>query len=165
MCRYPLRKAVFATLLLALSPLLPARAQKLDQLVPRNVALKQMIYQGRSAVQLIADADADNGSSYAMVKDTCFLDGTIEVNVAGKPAAGAGPEARGFIGIAFRLRDNKYEYIYLRPTNGRADNQVRRIIPHSTVHIRNSTSPACGRNHRRCTSPTWICSPACGQNT
>lgn len=35
-------------------------------------------------------------------------------------------EARGFIGIVFRLRDDRLEYIYLRPTNGRADDQVRR---------------------------------------
>ena len=41
--------------------------------------------------------------------------------------------ARGFIGIAFRMQtDGKYEYIYLRPTNGRADDQVRRN--HSTQY-------------------------------
>jgi hypothetical protein len=55
------------------------------------------------------------------------------VDVAGQPAAGAGGGARGFIGIAFRLQeDGKYEYIYLRPTNGRADDQVRRN--HSTQY-------------------------------
>jgi hypothetical protein len=137
MCRHhslrkTLRKAVLATSLLAFPLLFPARAQKLEQLVPRNVALNQITYQGRSAVQLIAAPDAVNGSSYAIVKDTSFRDGTIEVAVAGKPGAGAGAGARGFIGIAFRLRDNKYEYIYLRPTNGRADDQVRRN--HSTQY-------------------------------
>jgi hypothetical protein len=36
--------------------------------------------------------------------------------------------ARGFIGIAFRVNDssNKFECIYIRPTNGRADNQLQR---------------------------------------
>src|SRR5678816_4251603 len=36
--------------------------------------------------------------------------------------------ARGFIGIAFRINDSntKYESFYIRPTNGRADDQVRR---------------------------------------
>ena len=38
----------------------------------------------------------------------------------------------GFIGIAFRLQNGKFEYIYLRPTNGRADDQVRRN--HSTQY-------------------------------
>jgi hypothetical protein len=101
-------------------------------LVPRNVVLNQMTYQSRSTVQLIAAPDAANGSSYAIVKNASFRDGTIEVDLAGKPAAGAGAGARGFIGIAFRLQDNKYEYIYLRPTNGRADDQVRRN--HSTQY-------------------------------
>lgn len=91
-----------------------------------------MNYQGRSAVQIIALPDAANASSYAVVKGVSFQDGAIEVNVAGKPAVGAGPDARGFIGIAFRLRNNRYEYIYIRPTNGRADDQVRRN--HSTQY-------------------------------
>ena len=36
--------------------------------------------------------------------------------------------ARGFIGIAFRINDNnsKFECIYIRPTNGRANDQIRR---------------------------------------
>jgi hypothetical protein len=82
---------------------------------------------------LIAAPDAANAASYAIVKDAMFRDGTIEVDLAGQPAAGAGTGARGFIGIAFRLQaDGRYEYIYLRPTNGRADDQVRRN--HSTQY-------------------------------
>jgi hypothetical protein len=61
-----------------------------------------------------------------------FHDGTIIVDVAGKPGANAGPAARGFIGIAFRVQGERYEHIYLRPTNGRADDQVRRN--HSTQY-------------------------------
>lgn len=128
----PLIKTVLAVSFFVLPITFPVRAQNLDQLVPRNVSLDRMTYQGRSAVRLIAAADAENGSSYAILKDTRFRDGTIEVDLAGKPAAGAGPGARGFIGIAFRLQDSKYEYIYLRPTNGRADDQVRRN--HSTQY-------------------------------
>jgi len=54
------------------------------------------------------------------------------VELAGRPAAGAAGSARGFIGIAFRLQNGQFEYIYLRPTNGRADDQVRRN--HSTQY-------------------------------
>jgi hypothetical protein len=38
------------------------------------------------------------------------------------------PTARGFIGVAFRIdeQNTKYESIYSRPTNGRADDQIRR---------------------------------------
>ena len=129
---HPHTKAKVIAVLLALPLARPVRAQNLDQLVPRNVSLDRMTYQGRSAVRLIAAPDAANGSSYSILKDASFQDGTIEVDLAGKPSAGAGPGARGFIGIAFRLQDEKYEYIYLRPTNGRADDQVRRN--HSTQY-------------------------------
>src|SRR4029078_11984518 len=45
---------------------------------------------------------------------------------------GAVEGARGFIGIAFRVKDGRFEYVYLRPTNGRGDEQVRR--DHSTQY-------------------------------
>ena len=108
-------------------------AQSADQLAGKGVTIAQKTFKGRSAVQLIATPDADNGASYAVIKGSAFRDGTIEVDLAGQPAAGAGEGARGFIGIAFRLQaDGRYEYIYLRPTNGRADDQVRRN--HSTQY-------------------------------
>jgi hypothetical protein len=57
-----------------------------------------------------------------------FANGIIEVEVAGEPAPGAGSGARGFVGIAFRLQDDMqtYDAFYLRPTNGRAEDQERR---------------------------------------
>ena len=111
----------------------PLAAQSADRLEARNVSTAQLTFKGRSAIQVLAAPDAPNAASYAIVKDASFLDGTIEVELAGQPAAGAGSAARGFIGIAFRLQgDGAYEYIYLRPTNGRADDQVRRN--HSTQY-------------------------------
>ncbi len=108
-------------------------AQNLDRLQGKNVSIVQTNFTGRSATQIIAAPEAANATSYAVVKDVSFRDGTIEVELAGQPAAGAGSGARGFIGIAFRLQGNgAYEYIYLRPTNGRADDQVRRN--HSTQY-------------------------------
>jgi hypothetical protein len=125
-------KAAFAGSVLAVFLASAARAQNLDQLIPRNVSLGQTTYQARAAVRLISASDAANGSSYAILKGASFRDGTIAVDLAGKPSAGAGPAARGFIGMAFRMENDKYEYIYLRPTNGRADDQVRRN--HSTQY-------------------------------
>jgi hypothetical protein len=111
----------------------PANGQSPDRLVARKVAISQTSFKGRSAVQVIADATAGNAESYAVLKDVMFRDGVIEVDLAGQPAGGAAATARGFIGIAFRLHaDGRYEYIYLRPTNGRADDQVRRN--HSTQY-------------------------------
>lgn len=100
--------------------------QTADQLDARGASVSKAMYQGKSALRVDASLDASNGTSYAVVKGSRFHNGTIEVELAGKPAASAGPAARGFIGIAFRLQGDKYEYIYLRPTNGRADDQVRR---------------------------------------
>jgi hypothetical protein len=115
-------------------PPFPVAAQSADRLVGKNVSIAQTTYKGRSAIQVIATPGAKNATSYAVVEDISFRDGTIEVDLAGNPAAGAAVlGARGFIGIAFRLDDDgKYEYIYLRPTNGRADDQVRRN--HSTQY-------------------------------
>ena len=108
-------------------------AQSADRLTGKNVSIVQTNYQGRGAVQVIAKAHAANATSYASVKDVAFRDGVIEVDLAGRPGAGAAAGARGFIGIAFRVQaDGRYEYIYLRPTNGRADDQIRRN--HSTQY-------------------------------
>jgi hypothetical protein len=108
-------------------------AQTADQLVGKNVSIARISYKGRNAIQIIATPEAANASSYATIKNRSFLDGTIEVDLAGQPTANASAGARGFIGVAFRLHgDGSYEYIYLRPTNGRADDQIRRN--HSTQY-------------------------------
>jgi hypothetical protein len=120
-------------LLLAALVAVPLAAQSAEQLIAKNVSIAQTGFRGRSAIQLVTKPDAANGASYALVKDVSFRDGAIEVDVAGQPAAGASADARGFIGIAFRIHgDGRYEYIYLRPTNGRADDQIRRN--HSTQY-------------------------------
>jgi hypothetical protein len=52
----------------------------------------------------------------------------IEVEMAGAPGPDSGGGARGFVGIAFRLQSDMqtYDAFYLRPTNGRAEDQERR---------------------------------------
>lgn len=64
----------------------------------------------------------------AIVAGVEFGNGTIELEVAGQPAPGAQGGARGFVGVAWRLQDDKktYDCFYLRPTNGRSDDQERR---------------------------------------
>jgi hypothetical protein len=67
---------------------------------------------------------------FAYVPGLDMRDGTIEVELAGAPLPGAPAGARGFVGLAFRIDEAggsfACEGIYLRPTNGRADDQVRR---------------------------------------
>jgi hypothetical protein len=76
-----------------------------------------------------------NLEQYASIDGLEFGNGTIEVEIAGEPAPGAGQGARGFVGIAFRLQKDKeaYDAFYLRPTNGRAEDQERRN--HATQYI------------------------------
>jgi hypothetical protein len=112
---------------------MPLAAQSADGLVAKNVSIAQTNYKGRRAIQVLAAPGAADATSYAVIKDALFRDGTIEVDLAGQPAAGADGNARGFIGIAFRIQDDgSYEYIYVRPTNGRANDQIRRN--HSTQY-------------------------------
>src|SRR5712692_6403838 len=107
---FPSAMTVTRASLLALIAV-PLAAQRTDQLVGKNVSIAQTNYRGRSAIQVIATPAAANATSYAVVKDVLFRDGTIEVDLAGQPSAGAGGGARGFIGIAFRLQGNgSYEY-------------------------------------------------------
>jgi len=116
--------------LVAYAPL--ASAQTVGQLIPHKVKLEAVDYRGKRAVKITEDNEVANGEAYAVVKDAVFHNGAIEVELAGRPAGGAAAAARGFIGIAFRLQNDQFEYVYLRPTNGRADDQVRRN--HSTQY-------------------------------
>jgi hypothetical protein len=78
-------------------------------------------------VSLAPNADT-NTSHLAIVKGSEFSNGVIEVDVAGEPAPGAGSGARGFAGVAFRVQSDRktYDCFYIRPTNGRAEDQERR---------------------------------------
>jgi hypothetical protein len=70
-----------------------------------------------------------------VIEGTDFSNGVIEAEIAGTPGTDAGTGARGFVGIAFRLQPDMktYDAFYLRPTNGRAEDQERRN--HSAQYI------------------------------
>jgi hypothetical protein len=106
----------------------------IDGLRPHLVKLDARAYHGRTAVHMVNETIV-NGETYAIVPGTEMTDGTIELDVAGQPAGGASAGARGFIGVVFRAKADlsQFECFYLRPTNGRADDQLRRN--HSTQYI------------------------------
>lgn len=88
-------------------------------------------HRGRRALRLtesagLAKTEAEN--SLAILTESAFENGAIRVDLAGRPAPVAVTTARGFVGIAFRLTREplRFEYVYLRPTNARADDQLRR---------------------------------------
>jgi Domain of Unknown Function (DUF1080) len=94
-------------------------------------------YRGRRALHLTPRAGHENADEdmIAIVTGPDFKDGTIELDVAGAPRTGAPESMRGFIGVAFRVQEQgpKGEYFYLRPTNARCDDQLRRN--HSTQYV------------------------------
>ncbi len=71
----------------------------------------------------------------AVIEGSDFSSGVIEAEIAGAPAPDAGAGARGFVGIGFRVQPDlrTYDAFYLRPTNGRAEDQERRN--HATQYI------------------------------
>jgi hypothetical protein len=112
-------------------------------LQPQSVLITPVTYQGRKAIKVISTPEKDaevaaqkSGPSGGIVilPGTTFHNGTIEIDVSGQPRAGAPGDARGFVGVGFRLTPDaaKYESVYIRPTNGRADDQIRRN--HSTQY-------------------------------
>jgi len=112
---------------------------------PVRIQTKVESYRGRRAVGIVDDdgttATATGGQVLAIVKNSDFGNGTIEAEVAGFPRQGAKPDTRGFIGIAFRVQDHgsRFEAFYLRMTNGRADDQVRRN--HATQYVSHPDFP------------------------
>lgn len=110
---------------------------KLDNARPRNVKTEQTTYKGRQALRLTdaAPQNAGDGDRLLLLSGTDFQDGVIEVDLTGDVMPNAGEGARGFVGVAFRVAPDagKFECFYLRPTNGRADDQVRRN--HSAQYI------------------------------
>ena len=101
-----------------------------DGLIAQNVMLASAVHGGSNATRVVLAGDAKPGEApnFAMVSDLDFTDGTIEVEVAGLTLPDGPPQARGFIGFVFRIAEDfiGFEGLYIRPTNGRADDQLRR---------------------------------------
>jgi hypothetical protein len=105
-------------------------------LQPVRVAILSEAYRQHASVKV---ADTARGLTselkYAKLSGLDFHNGMIEVELAGQPQPSAGATARGFVGLAFRIdeQNTRFECIYLRPTNGRAEDQVRRN--HSVQYV------------------------------
>jgi hypothetical protein len=117
-----------------------------------NAEPKMVNYKGRTALQLLPPAGKEKSDEgmLAILTGSTFKDGTIEVELSGAPRADAAPNMRGFIGIAFRVQPNaeKFECFYLRPANGRADDQLQRN--HSLQYV---SEPDFGWKKLRADSP------------
>jgi hypothetical protein len=106
-----------------------------------NLNAEHVTYRGRSALQLTQKDMDSNEECIAILRDSTFKNGMIETEIAGLPREGAFEGARGFVGIAFHVTSNgnQFEYFFIRPTNGRADDQLRRN--HSTQYCSHPDYP------------------------
>ncbi len=102
----------------------------IDGLRPNDVVPSIAEHDGKPALRLVLSKDAETPDcpTFAIIGGISFANGVIELEVAGDTLADAPPAARGFIGVAFRIKDDltAFEGIYLRPKNGRAEDQLRR---------------------------------------
>jgi hypothetical protein len=109
----------------------------LDKLELHNVKAEPVAYLGRRAMRVTdaAPPTVDDAGRLAVVPGSYFQDGTIEVNLSGDTAPDAPANLRGFVGIAFRITadGSHFECFYLRPKNGRAEDQLQRN--HSVQYI------------------------------
>lgn len=101
-----------------------------EVLQPVQVAMSIEKLEGYKVVKVVKDSavKAVDEPTFAKVVNSDFKNGTIEVKVLSRLLKNAPEYSRGFIGLAFRINNDnsKYESIYLRPTNGRAQDQIRR---------------------------------------
>jgi hypothetical protein len=80
---------------------------------------------GRRALKLTMTPEA---SSLAWLSGVDFQDGVIEADLAVKILAPPGVRMPGFLGLAFRAKEDrsKYELFYIRPRNARSADQAMR---------------------------------------
>lgn len=127
-------KSRLCSLIASAGLFLPAVAQSIDlartPLQAVNVACGVAEVRGRSVVRVTKDPaiTAFDEPTFVRMGGPEFRNGTIEVEVLSRLMPDAPSLARGFIGIAFRISadNSRFESLYIRPTNGRAEDQLRR---------------------------------------
>jgi hypothetical protein len=127
-----LRFVVLVVSMIMTTSIVSAQKIKLEEsnfkAVQTSVSVEKI--DGKKVVKVIKSKSVvkDDEATYARINDLKFKDGVIEVEVLSRLLPDAPGHARGFIGLAFRINDDnsKFESIYIRPTNGMADDQLRR---------------------------------------
>jgi hypothetical protein len=117
--------------------------ESLDGLRFHNVMAEPSVLQGKKGLRATVSEETlrriegteQSAQGLIWIEGLDFSNGVIEAEIAGDLTPGAGGQARGFVGIAFRAQENPeaYDAFYLRPTNGRAEDQERRN--HSVQYI------------------------------
>ena len=105
-------------------------AMRAENFIAVNSFITNLDFDGTEVLRVIKDPKikAFDDPTYARVIGTNFKNGTIVVKVLSRLLTDAPEFARGFLGVAFRIDENneRFESLYIRPTNGRNENQLRR---------------------------------------
>ncbi|MGR5063383.1 family 16 glycoside hydrolase [Photobacterium sp. DNB22_13_2] len=114
----------------------------LDNTVAKGVKAEVVEYHGQKGIHVSvspehksqAQGGCDN-CTYLALQTLSFRDGTIELLMAGEPQQQAsetanGESANGFVGIVFRVSEDKskYEGVYLRPVNAMSEDEAQREL-------------------------------------
>jgi len=148
-----MNKIIFTMIFALCAQGLTATELLAEKFVGHKTVVRDVVYSGKTAIQVQESTERSNEGEdkLAILDGTSFQDGEIEVWVAGDKRKDAFSQARGFVGIAFRIADDrsKFEAIYLRPANGRANDQLRRnhsvqyfSYPDYPWHLLRRESPA-----------------------
>jgi len=106
-----------------------------SMLEPFNVEISEVNHKGKPAIRVVEKAGT-RGEAMAILTGSKLKNGTIEVELSGDRRPESDTTNRGFVGVAFRLlkKDTmQFECFYLRPTNGRSSDQLRRN--HATQYV------------------------------
>lgn len=100
--------------------------KKTDGIISINTETTEQKHKGKEALKV--KAIKNNKTAMVLLPILDFAEGTIEFEMAADRAVDSHPESRGFAGLAFHISKDTtaFDVIYLRATNGRAEDQVRR---------------------------------------
>lgn len=128
-------KNVYFLLFVLIINISEIKAQKvIDLTTPHLKAINTFMtfekMDGDKVVRVVKDPSIKkfDEPTYVRINNVNFANGIIEVKVLSRILDDAPNFARGFIGIAFHINDSnsKFESIYVRPLNGRSENQEHR---------------------------------------
>ncbi len=122
---------VICILLLFTSYIFSQNKSKADfKLEGVNVSFAQQKLKGQKVIRVVKDSTIlkFDEPTFVKINNIKFSNGIIEVKVLSRLLPNAPDFSRGFIGIAFHINEDnsQFECIYLRPTNARAESQIRR---------------------------------------
>lgn len=122
---------VICILLLFTSYIFSQNKSKADfKLEGVNVSFAQQKLKGQKVIRVVKDSTIlkFDEPTFVKINNINFSNGIIEVKVLSRLLPNAPDFSRGFIGIAFHINEDnsQFECIYLRPTNARAESQIRR---------------------------------------